>query len=79
MQEVTNYLRGCMELSYSSRSFEFLRVFFFPRLTYYLFFLSLDYVIVFVSHTNVLLGRDGEGPCLTRVVVALTLRTRLLG
>ena len=31
----------------------------------------------FVSHTNVLLGRDGDGPCLTRVMVALTLRARV--
>ena len=36
------------------------RVFFFPRLTYNLSS-SLDYPIVFVSHTNILLGRGGEG------------------
>jgi len=40
--------------------------------------LCLDYLIVLVSHTNILLGRRGEGPCLIRVVVALTLRARLL-
>ena len=36
------------------------RVFFFPRLTYNLSS-SLDYPIVFVSHTNILLGRGVEG------------------
>jgi len=38
---------------------------------------SLDYLLVFVSHTNVLLVRDGEGPCLTRVIVALTPRAHV--
>jgi len=77
MQQVTNCLREGLELSYSSLSFKDARVFFFPRISYNLFF-RLDYPIVFVSLTNILLGRDGEGPCLTRVVVALTLRGGLL-
>jgi len=38
----------------------------------------LDSLIVLVSHTNGLLGRDREGPCLTRVIVALILKARLL-
>ena len=53
-------------------------MFFFRSLTDNLFLRSsLDYLIVFISHTNVLLGRDGEGPCLTRVVVALTIRAQV--
>ena len=40
----------------------------------------VDYLIVFVSHTNVLLGIDVEGTSLylNKVFVALTLRARLL-
>jgi len=41
--------------------FKYLRVFFFPRLTYNLDFHILDYTIVFVSHHNILLGRGVEG------------------
>ena len=68
-------------------------MFFFLRLTYNPF-LSLDYLVVFVSYSNSLLGRgDGEllrnlssshvremwdCPCLNKVVVGLTLRARLL-
>jgi len=40
----------------------------------------VDYLIVFVSPTNVLLGRDVEGTSsyLNKVLVALTLRARML-
>jgi len=55
------------------------RVFFIPRL---LIISSrfLDYLIVFVSHSNILLGRDGEGTSsyCDKVLVALTLRARVL-
>jgi len=81
---------------YSSSSFGYLRVFFFPRLTYNLVFvfrlsyslrLSHQYLIgeryrgnFFVSHTNVLLGRGVEGTSsyLNKVLVAQTLRARVL-
>jgi len=60
MQQVTKYLTEYLELFYSSYKFIYVRVFFFPRLTCNHFFVS-DYPIVFVSHANILLGRDGEG------------------
>jgi len=60
MQQVTKYLTEYLELFYSSYKFIHATVFFFPRLTYNLFFV-LDSLIVFVSHSNILLGRDGEG------------------
>ena len=66
---VLNYL-------YSSRSFKYLRVFFFPRLTYNLFFV-LDYLIVFLSHSNILLGRGGEGTPSYRDLLSLERDVRL--
>jgi len=84
---VVNYATGNELLTYKSWTIsivsfilEYPRVFFFPRLTYNLFFSSSDYLIVFVSHTNVLLGRDGEGTSSYRdkVLIALTLRARVL-
>ena len=61
MQQVTNYSREYFELSFIVLIFfKYMRVFFFPRLTDNLFFV-LNYRLVFLSHSNILLGRDGEG------------------
>jgi len=61
MQQVTTYVREDLELSLEFLfSFEYVRVFFFPRLTYNPF-LSLDYLVVFVSYSNMLLGRGDGG------------------
>ena len=60
MQQVTITYLNILNYLYSSSYFKYLRVFFFPRLTYNLVFV-LDYLIVFLSHSNRLLGRDGEG------------------
>jgi len=61
MQQVTNRLNEDIELSYGSHSFKYVREFFFLRLPSNFFFPFLDSLIVFVSHSNILLGRDGEG------------------
>jgi len=62
MQQVTKYLTD---------KFIYVRVFFFPRLTHNLVFV-LNYLMVFVSHSNISLGRDGEGT--SYIVICFLLR-----